>query len=209
MTNPQREQIKSEVPLLWKQRAKAGLCPVCGKTKVEFAPRMRVYCSVKCRNKYAKMFTTWAEVREQIFKRDGKKCKKCGITSDKIFEINKKKEEDNIKEWIKNNKKRIEQVRARKLVELSKEFEQEYDYLMNDFSIAKKEMSFDEKNNFKRLKNEFEVDHIIAICNGGDMWDKKNMQVLCKEHHKEKTKKDLSQRKINKINKEHKIKTGR
>jgi len=41
----------------------------------------------------------------------------------------------------------------------------------------------------------FQVDHITALCNNGDMWDKKNWQVLCDECHKNKTKKDLRENK--------------
>ena len=42
-----RELIKNDVPEFWKQRAKAGLCPVCGKTNGEFDKGMRVYLSCR------------------------------------------------------------------------------------------------------------------------------------------------------------------
>jgi len=41
----------------------------------------------------------------------------------------------------------------------------------------------------------YEVDHIIAICNGGDEMDKENLQMLCSECHKEKTKLDMIENK--------------
>ena len=37
----------------------------------------------------------------------------------------------------------------------------------------------------------FEVDHIVAIVNGGKEFDKGNLQVLCSDCHKKKTKQDL------------------
>lgn len=36
-----------------------------------------------------------------------------------------------------------------------------------------------------------EVDHITAIALGGDEWDLNNLQTLCFEHHKVKTKEDI------------------
>jgi len=41
---------------------------------------------------------------------------------------------------------------------------------------------------------ELEVDHKVAIMNGGDMWDENNLWVLCNKCHKEKTKEDRKQR---------------
>lgn len=49
-------------------------------------------------------------------------------------------------------------------------------------------------------EKEVQVDHIIAIMNGGEMWDEENLQTLCKECHNKKTKQDYQQRtKGNKI----------
>jgi 5-methylcytosine-specific restriction endonuclease McrA len=36
-----------------------------------------------------------------------------------------------------------------------------------------------------------EVDHIVPIALGGDMWEDSNLQVLCRSCHKEKTKQDM------------------
>lgn len=43
--------------------------------------------------------------------------------------------------------------------------------------------------------DELQVDHILAIVNGGEMWDEKNLQTLCYNCHKKKTKKDLQTKK--------------
>ena len=36
-----------------------------------------------------------------------------------------------------------------------------------------------------------EVDHKIALCNGGEMWDEDNLWVLCHECHRVKTNEDM------------------
>lgn len=43
-----------------------------------------------------------------------------------------------------------------------------------------------------------EVDHIIAIVNGGEEFDPKNLQSLCHECHVQKTKKDLLEYRLRK-----------
>ncbi len=48
-------------------------------------------------------------------------------------------------------------------------------------------------------KEDLQVDHIIALVNGGDMWNENNLQTLCVECHKKKTKEDLKERKKKKI----------
>ncbi len=45
-------------------------------------------------------------------------------------------------------------------------------------------------------RENLEVDHIIAIVNGGDQWNENNLQVLCNNCHKEKTKLDLKRKTI-------------
>jgi len=37
----------------------------------------------------------------------------------------------------------------------------------------------------------FKVIHIEPVAAGGDMWDEDNMQTLCEDCHKEKTKEDM------------------
>jgi len=48
--------------------------------------------------------------------------------------------------------------------------------------------------NCNSTKN-LEVDHIVAIVNGGNMWDENNLRVLCHKCHVQKTKQDLYDRK--------------
>jgi 5-methylcytosine-specific restriction endonuclease McrA len=48
-------------------------------------------------------------------------------------------------------------------------------------------------------KDQLEVDHIRAIMNDGENWEENNLQTLCKECHKKKTKNDWKIKK-NKLN---------
>lgn len=53
-----------------------GYCVECGK-KLE--GKQRLYCSGKCeRTFYSKHVKVWSIIREEIFKRDGYICQKCG-----------------------------------------------------------------------------------------------------------------------------------
>ena len=194
-----REPMKNDVPELWRQRAKAGLCPVCGKTQQKFKKRMRVYCSPKCRDKYASKYTFWTTERNNFLKEHGKTCDICGTTPEKIKQYNEEGYKKAVKEWLTNpkNKKILEEKRDESLVELSKYFEERYNKIMDDADFFDYVM-WDERHELKQgynIRVGFDVDHITALCNGGEMWDKKNWQVLCSECHKEKTRNDLKERK--------------
>ena len=195
-----------KVPEQWKKRAKAGLCPVCGKTRLEFEKGRRVYCSEKCSDEYSKQYISWNGLREKILKERGEKCKKCGIDKEGIDKINKERNEEVYERFIKENKEMLEQFMNRELFELDKEFKEKFDELMDDRKLANKikwELDEDLKkkyNFYPALKtNYFEVDHVKAVVNGGDMWDEDNLQVLCGDCHKEKTRQDMLERKRRKI----------
>ena len=194
-----REPMKNDVPELWRQRAKAGLCPVCGKTPQEFDNGMKVYCSKKCRNKYASKYTFWTDERNKFLRKHGEICDTCGTTPEKIKEHNEHGYKKAVDEWLKNptNKKILEERRDERLVEISKDFEERYNKVMDDAKFFDWAM-WDEGRKLKRgydIRVGFEVDHILALCNGGEMWDKSNWQVLCSECHKKKTRQDLKERK--------------
>lgn len=198
-----REAVKNEVPELWKQRVKAGQCPVCGKSPIEFDKGMRVYCSKKCRDEYSKKFTTWSAVRERILKRDNYTCQECGLNqkyfddeADRAYELKKKK-------WLEENQDILENKRHKALVRLSEQFEKDFNEIMDDEAFFKSRISWSvaqiEKDWAKRIK--LHVDHKVAIVNGGDMWDENNLQTLCENCHKKKTRKDLAERKITRAKK--------
>ena len=194
-----RELIKNDVPELWRQRAKAGLCPVCGKTKDLFDKGMKVYCSVICRDQYASKYTHWSEIKSRIFKRDGEQCAKCGITYDK-FEESLKKEKRKYREMLLDKpevQKRIEDERDEQLVRWDKEWKERYDNIMDDHWILEHVFYHSELYEDIKLPERisFDVDHIVAIVNDGDLWDESNLQILCTECHKKKTCVDLKERK--------------
>lgn len=199
-----REPMKNDVPELWRQRAKAGLCPVCGKTSEEFDKGMRIYCSVKCRDKYASKYTFWSDERNRFMREHEEQCAICGITPEKIKKLKEETKKKIVKEWLSNpdNKKLLEEHRDTILVEWSKEWDDRFKSLMDDEWLLEHhywditgnhQMDLFHGKLPERLG--FDLDHIIALCNGGDMWDKDNWQILCSVCHKEKTKKDLRERK--------------
>jgi len=205
-----RQLMKVDVPKNWIIRRNAGLCPVCGKDPSEFEKGMRVYCSVRCREEYAKCYCHWNDIRERIFKRDGRKCAKCGITNNKIHQDLIKKKKELMKKFVEEKKELIEYLRNKKLNELSERYEKDYKNIMKDDLefIEDNKWSIDEEilkkhgiyfSQFIEREMSFEIDHIKAIVNGGDEWDEKNLQVLCEKCHKEKTKRDMLERKRNKI----------
>jgi 5-methylcytosine-specific restriction endonuclease McrA len=191
-----REALKNDVPELWRQRAKAGLCPVCGKTNAEFLPKMKIYCTPKCRNKYAEKYTYWSEVREKILKRDNETCQECGNNDEKHKEWYKKEEEKRITDWVKNNRKKIDEQRDIALVKLSKQYEEDYEKIMDDVKFVNRNYDFNDEirdlmKGHKWYFTAIEVDHIKPVAAGGDMWDEANMRCLCATCHKKKTKEDM------------------
>jgi 5-methylcytosine-specific restriction endonuclease McrA len=194
-----REPMKNDVPLLWRQRAKAGLCPVCGKTSDQFEPMMRVYCSSKCRDEYASKYTYWSVEREKFIRVHGKICDICGITLEKIKEYKEVEYRNRVKEWLSNpvNHKKLEDKRDEALVNLSEYFQNKYDEIMDDIVFFDSSLWEEQHKLREKLIDYtgFEVDHIKALCNGGDMWDTSNWRVLCSECHKKKTSQDLKDRK--------------
>lgn len=196
--------MKNDVPDEWRRRQKAGLCPVCGKTAEEFEKRMRVFCSKKCRQEYADKYTFWSVVREEILERDGKVCADCSITYEKYLESHEKEKKKRLKGWIEQNQSAIDGERDEQLVRLSERFEEQYNQIMNDFWIADRLINWGRNADLRQElyrgleynPPSFEIDHIKAVCLGGDMWDKNNMRVLCNECHKKKTKEDHRKRKL-------------
>jgi len=192
---PERELMKNDVPELWRQRARAGLCPVCGKTKDLFKKGMKVYCSVKCRDAYANKYTHWSEIRNRVLKRDGEQCRNCGITDKKFDEIIKN-EKLKYREMLlskPNIQKRIKEERDEQLVKWDEQWEERYKEIMDDHWILEHIFYYSElyKDMDKPERISFDVDHIVAIVNDGDLWDESNLQVLCSECHKKKTQEDL------------------
>lgn len=181
-----REQINYEIPIEWHENRKKHLCPVCAKPKTEFTKNMRVYCSKECKDIYLSKIITWSELREKAINLYGKKCNLCGITPELIENKKKDLEKNKILDWAKTHEKEIEYERAKILERI----EEMYAQAMDDFEMAKRACPYDIRNLGYGL-SDFQVDHITAIMNGGNEWDINNLQVLCVDCHKSKTKTDL------------------
>lgn len=186
----ERKQIVNQVPEEWKENMRKGLCPVCAKTKEHFHKRMRVYCSLECKEKYYSKIFTWGELRDKILERDQKTCAKCGRNEKKWMEERDKEIERKSLEIGFQFKDEIELKRR----ELLEHVEELYAEAMDDNYVARRigrgKIGWD--GGIEHLN--LQVDHIVAIENGGDMWDEKNLQTLCGSCHKDKTKQDLAVR---------------
>lgn len=199
----QRDYIKNTVPKKWIERKNAGLCPVCGKDKESFDKGRRVYCSVNCADKFSDHFTTWSNLREKIIDRSPK-CADCGLTEENWDKRIKRKLLIQLKEINIKHKRLIESLKLKRLKEEEKYFLKQIkviekvdatDYWISSKLKEKYNIKVPDKWNYEAFHG-FEVDHIIAVCNGGDLWDEKNLQVLCRECHKKKTKDDIKKRVI-------------
>lgn len=202
MKNP-RDNIRYDIPKKWINNFKKGLCPVCGKTKFEFDKGMKVYCSKKCQKEYSSRIYTWQQLVEKILKERGKKCEKCKITEEKKEKQNKELKKEAIKNYIQQNPELIELKRkelmdkaqeyyekAMKLDEFVKSLEGKEDKYFDLPYDMRIDVPYDIYSKFEYSNIQFEVDHIIPISQGGDMWDEKNLQILCIDCHKEKSKKE-------------------
>lgn len=191
----EREIMRNDVPELWRQRARAGLCPVCGKTQQEFKKGMRVYCSKKCRDEYASKYTFWTEVRNKFLRDHGEYCDECGTTVDKYKAFVKEEKQKHREKLLLSPKirKQIEEERDVQLVKWSESWEERYKEIMDDHYLLEHLFYSGELYEDLNLPNyvSFEVDHKIAVVNDGDMWDVSNLQVLCAECHKDKTQEDM------------------
>ena len=91
----------------------------------------------------------------------------------------------------------MESLRADALVKLSEEYEKNLNDIMDDVIFIKrirynKLLPDSVRKVFRPPKPvSFEVDHKLAIVNGGDEWDMDNLQILCVDCHRKKTKLDM------------------
>lgn len=186
----ERSQIKYDIPDEWLKNRDKGLCPVCAKTKDEFEPRRQVYCSEKCANKYQSKIITWGELRDKILGRDGKICAKCNVNDKNVKIEEEKLYEEAIRKWKTSGLIKEMKISILKEIAILESFLNDEEKL-----IKEKGTFFGKPYDFDfRIDADFHVDHIKAIVNGGDMWDEKNLQVLCSRCHKKKTAKDMKKR---------------
>lgn len=163
---------------------------------------MRVYCSPKHRSEWYNRTIPWSHFRDRFFEKHGKKCDKCGLTPEKI-KTNYKKE---LKDWLNYFKSKPELMKEveKEQIEKLHYIDEQYQDAMNIDKMIENTFRFDSRNRaeiptmpretgrFERFDSYYDVDHIIAIVNGGEQWDEKNLQVLCTDCHKVKTKADMN-----------------
>jgi len=172
----------------------------CGKPRSEFAKGMRVYCSIECRTDWYQRTISWSEFKDIIISEHGKKCAKCGCTPESLKQDNK----SDYVNWLNEVKQNLEVMKSIEITRIKKlnELEEKYQEIMSDDYLINYEFGYRSQNmpvglrqrpeNDNFTSNRFEVDHILAVSLGGEMWDKKNLQVLCYTDHKIKTKSDMS-----------------
>ena len=189
-----REEIKKDYTQEEANNLEVGKC-WCGKPKAEFDKGMKVYCSKEHYREWYSRTVTWSVFKDEILDKRGKKCVECNT----IPEDKNKHFQQALDEWhkkirsIPNLQKRIQEIRIKELNEL----EEKYQNLMNDDYIIEHELRYELRDElgWKPSENEYEVryevDHIHAVALGGEMWDEKNLQILCYDCHKNKTKEDM------------------
>lgn len=184
---------------------KAGRC-WCGKPRSEFQKGMRVYCSPEHRSIWQSKVLTWQEFRDDFLREHGRKCDICGVEP-KRAEYEKlyaQREKERKKALMDMKPDVVESIIAHKLDELESEFERKFQEAIDPDNVDLYELESYAKrhriplpelpkfhSNMDEPDTMFEVDHIQAIVNGGNEFDKKNLQVLCQDCHRKKTKSDM------------------
>lgn len=192
-----REQISIDIPQEWNENMKHGRC-WCGKDHSEFDKLQKFYCSKDHADQYAKRIKYWSNFKDEVLAELGEVCVACGKT-DEVWKKEQKELKHNAYLKIaKEHPKAINEARSILLAELQEQFEKIMDdaYVYRHFPWKLKKiypLLPDTVDVFDRQYFVLEVDHKIPVGAGGEMWDKKNLQVLCNFCHKKKTKLDLKQ----------------
>jgi len=187
-----RGQIKVDIPDEWMENMKHGRC-WCSKDHNEFEANQKFYCSQAHADDYSKRITYWSKFKTEILERDNETCTKCG-RNEKSFKASQNKlERQFYRDKAKLYPKAIDMARKIKLKELQEQFEQIMDdaYVMEhmDYHVSEE---FDlPRIRFEKTWFNMEVDHIIPVALGGEMWNPENLHSLCNDCHKVKTKEDM------------------
>ena len=161
-----------------KNRIENDQCPVCAKPKNEWTRRTDwMCCSTDCTSKFEAfcIIRSWPILRDQIFKRDYYRCKMCKKIPTKDVRS------DNFSN--KQFNEYLQRWYKDTLLKVIKIGETQSAIVCDDSRLI--------------------ADHIIAIALGGKQWDKLNIQTLCEECNKIKTKEDAAE--IAKLRREEKL----
>jgi len=199
-----REQIHVDIPEEWNENMRHGRC-WCGKIKTKFEKGQKYYCSKAHAAEYSKRITFWSSFKREILEEQGERCKKCGRDRKQFEKDRDKFEKKIILEESKKYPKAVHESRSVMLVELQKNFENimtdEYVFEHMDWQLREKFAVPSSHDLYDHQFFHVEVDHIKAVALGGKMWDKKNLQVLCSDCHKIKTKDDMNKIKFHRRSK--------
>ena len=189
-----REEISVDIPKEWNENMRHGRC-WCGKPRVEFDKGQKFYCCKSHADEYSKRIKYWSVFKEKILEEKGEKCAVCKRTKE-IFD----KEQEGIEKKIRLEQAKkypiaLHEARSEMLKDLQAKFESIW---KDDYVMEKMTWQMREKHHISSVRDEYdrewfgvEVDHILAVALGGEMWDEKNLQVLCRKCHKIKTKEDM------------------
>ena len=185
------------------QNMKDGKC-WCGKPRTEFQKGMRVYCSPEHRAIWQSKILTWQEFRNQFLREHGEKCDICGVESpqreyERLYGEKKKERYDLL---MKMKPELEDKIIALRLEKLESDYEIRFaeatdSSTINEYELERYAEAYKiplpelPPYQYHSGSPAFEVDHIVAIVNGGNEFDKSNLQVLCQECHKKKTKSDM------------------
>lgn len=194
-----REQISVDIPDEWNENMKHGRC-WCGKDHSEFDSGQKFYCSLRHAKAYAKRIKYWSIFKNEVLDEQGKICSECGLDKESHEKLHEKLRKQTFEREAKKHPEAIKQARAVMIKELQDKFEdiKSDSYVLEnmDYEIREEFCISRTHDLYERQWFQLEVDHIIAVSLGGEMWDKKNLRVLCSDCHKLKTREDMKKLKI-------------
>lgn len=182
------------------QNLESGKC-WCGKPKAEFNKGMFVYCTPEHRGIWYNKTISWQEYRGDFLREHGESCDKCGKHNVSNEERNKARDAfyQNIREHRQDILDAIKAKRFRELEDwIQRQYKDRYEDILKDEYSEYDIEKYMKIHHMRTPKDEayqeriyFEVDHKLALVNGGKEFDKSNLQVLCQDCHKKKTKSDV------------------
>ena len=194
-----REQISVDIPDEWNENMKHGRC-WCGKNHTQFDKGQKFYCSLSHSKEYSKRIKYWSTFRDEILDECGRKCSECNHTKETFEKIQEDDKKNTLRIESAKYPEAIKAGRAQMLIELQEKFEKIKDdvYVLENMSYKIIDTYSIPRfyDFFKKKWFQLEVDHIVAIALGGEMWDKKNLRVLCSDCHKVKTKDDMKKLRV-------------